>query len=215
GIEAMHVGWQSGARIPGQHITADDVRKLDLTPKSITAVLVGLKSRLMAFRLQRAINTYPREALTAVLPGVALQELWGLVGVAETALSAVSWMVVLTAVLGLATMLLTSLNERRREMAILRSVGATPRTVIALLTAEAGVVTVAGVLAGVGLTYAGLALARPWIDRTYGIDLGIAAPTSGEIGMLAIVVGAGLVAGLIPAVRAYRQSLADGMSIKT
>ncbi|MGE0700887.1 MAG: ABC transporter permease, partial [Hyphomicrobiaceae bacterium] len=214
-IEAIHVDWQAGAQVHGQATSADDVRKLDLAPKSITAALIGLKSKLATFRLQRAINDYPREALVAILPGAALQELWGLVGIAETALSAVSWMVVATALLGLATMILTTLNERRREMAILRSVGARPSTVLGLLTAEAGMLTLAGVLLGIAGTYLGLLVARPWVDRVYGLHLAIDPPTWGEIGTLAAVVAAGIVAGLLPALRAYRLSLADGMTVRT
>jgi putative ABC transport system permease protein len=214
-IEAIHVDWQSGSRQPGPGSTVSEVRKLDLEPKAITAALIGLKSRLMAFRLQRAINDYPREALTAVLPGVALQELWGLVGVAETALSAISWMVVATALLGLATMILTTLNERRREMAILRAVGAPPRTVLALLSVEAGLVTLTGVLAGLALTYLGLVAFRPLIDREYGLYIAIDPPTWGEMTMLCTIVLAGVLAGFIPAIRAYRLSLADGMTVRT
>jgi putative ABC transport system permease protein len=214
-IEAIHVDWQGGGQIPGQSTSADEVRKLDLKPKAITAALIGLKSKLATFRLQRAINDYPREALVAIIPGAALQELWGLVGVAETALSAVSWMVVLTALLGLATMILTTLNERRREMAILRSVGARPTTVLGLLSAEAGLLTLAGVLLGTALTYLGLLVARPLIDRLYGLHLAIDPPTWGEISTLVLIVVAGLVAGLLPALRAYRLSLADGMTVRT
>ncbi|MEZ5853515.1 MAG: ABC transporter permease [Hyphomicrobiaceae bacterium] len=213
-IEAIHVGWQSGARQPGTGLDADAVRKLDLKPKAITAALIGLKSKLQAFRLQRAINNYPREALTAILPGVALQELWGLVGVAETALTAVSWMVVATALLGLMTMLLTTLNERRREMAILRSVGARPGTVLGLLSAEAGLITFAGVACGLAFTYIGLMIARPWIDHSYGLAIAIGAPTWREMQSIGVVLLAGFAAGLIPAIRAYRQSLADGMSVR-
>ena len=82
------------------------------------------------------------------MPGAALQELWGLVGTAETALSVVSAMVVATALLGMVTMILTTLNERRREMAILRSVGARPATILGLLDTEAGMLTLAGVVLG-------------------------------------------------------------------
>lgn len=214
-IEAIHVDWQGGAQVPGQSVSAEEVRQLDLKPKAITAALIGLKSKLATFRLQRAINDYPREALVAIIPGAALQELWGLVGIAETALSAVSWMVVLTALLGLATMILTTLNERRREMAILRSVGARPATVLGLLTAEAGLLTLAGVLLGTALTYVSLFFARPIIDRLYGLHLAIDPPTWGEITTLGLIVVAGVVAGLLPALRAYRLSLADGMTVRT
>jgi putative ABC transport system permease protein len=214
-IESIHVDWQSGARQPGQEITAEEVRKMDLRPQAITAALLGLKSRLATFRFQRAVNEYPREPLTAVIPGVALQELWDLVGVAETALTAVSIMVVATALIGMVVMILTTLNERRREMAILRSVGARPTTVLGLLTAEAGLLTAAGVALGTGLLYSALIVIRPLIDRWYGLNLSIAAPGADELQMLGAIVLAGILAGLLPALRAYRLSVADGMTIRT
>ncbi|MFZ1103739.1 MAG: ABC transporter permease [Hyphomicrobiaceae bacterium] len=214
-IEAVHVDWQSGGRVPGQSASAEEVRKMDLTPKAITAALVGLKSRLAAFRLQRAINEYRAEPLTAILPGAALQELWGLVGTAETALKVISAMVVVTALLGMLTMILSTLNERRREMAILRSVGARPRTVLGLLMAEAGVLTAAGVALGIVLLYAALLVARPYVDATYGLHLPIAPLKPEAWTTLGLVVLGGCLAGLLPALRAYRLSLADGMTVRT
>jgi len=214
-IEAIHVDWQSGARIPGQSVSVEDVRKMNLEPKAITAAFIGLKSKLAAFRLQRAINEYPEEPLSAILPGAALQELWGLVGTAETALSAVSGMVVVTALLGMVTMILTTLNERRREMAILRSVGARPLTILSLLVTEAGVLTFCGVVLGTILLYGALFVLQPFIDRTYGLHIAIDPPTRDQLAILAGIVAAGFVAGLLPALRAYRLSLADGMTVRT
>lgn len=213
-IEAIHVDWQSGVPDPNAAISADDVRKMSLTPKTITAAFVGLNSKLATFRVQRAINDYAEEPLTAIMPGVALQELWGLVSTAETALSAVSAMVVATALLGMVTMILTTLNERRREMAILRSVGARPVTVLGLLTAEGFLLTLAGVVFGTVALYVGLAFARPVIDRLYGLNLAIDPPRLQEWLKLAFIVLAGLVASLLPAFRAYRLSLADGMMVR-
>ena len=214
-IEAIHVDWQSGARIPGMSVSADEVRKMNLEPKAITAAFIGLKSKLAAFRLQRAINEYPEEPLSAILPGAALQELWGLVGTAESALSAVSAMVVLTALLGMVTMILTTLNERRREMAILRSVGARPLTILSLLVTEAGVLTLCGVALGTVLLYAALIVLQPFIDRTYGLHIAVDPPTQYQLSVLAGIVAAGFIAGLLPALRAYRLSLADGMTVRT
>jgi putative ABC transport system permease protein len=214
-IEAIHVDWQSGARIPGQSVSAEEVRKMQLQPKAITAALIGLKSKLATFKLQRAINEYREEPLSAILPGAALQELWGLVGTAETALKAVSAMVVATALLGMVTMILTTLNERRREMAILRSVGARPRTILGLLMAEAGVLTVIGILLGIVLLYAALLIAQPYVDTSYGLHLPIEPPSPGEWVTLGFIAIAGCVAGLLPALRAYRLSLADGMTVRT
>jgi putative ABC transport system permease protein len=213
-IEAIHIDWQNGAPVPGQSVSADDVRKMDLTPRAITAALVGLNSKLATFKVQRRINDYQEEPLSAIMPGVALQELWGLVGTAESALSVVSAMVVATALLGMVTMILTTLNERRREMAILRSVGATPATVLGLLAAEGGLLTLAGVVLGTVGLYAALYLARPLIDQMYGLTLPIDPPRPDEWLKLVAIVAAGFLAGLLPALRAYRLSLADGMMVR-
>jgi len=113
------------------------------------------------------------------------------------------------------TMILTTLNERRREMAILRSVGARPTTILGLLATEAGLLTLAGVVLGVLLLYAALALLRPWIDATYGLDIGLAGLSTREWMTLGAIVVAGFLAGLFPALRAYRMSVADGMTVRT
>ncbi len=214
-IEAIHIDWQNGAPVPGQSISAEQVRHMNLEPHAITAAFIGLKSKLAAFRLQRAINEYPEEPLSAILPGAALQELWELVGTAETALSAVSGMVVVTALLGMVTMILTTLNERRREMAILRSVGARPMTILSLLVTEAGVLTFCGVILGTILLYAALIVLQPFIDRTYGLHIAIDPPSQYQLKVLASIAIAGFAVGLLPALRAYRLSLADGMTVRT
>jgi len=103
-IEAIHIDWSGGGRSQNT-ISADEVREMELAPKAITAALIGVKSRLQIFGMQRWINEYGEEPLLAILPGVALAELWGIIGVAETALIGVSAMVVVTALLGMAAMI--------------------------------------------------------------------------------------------------------------
>ncbi|MEM8791934.1 MAG: ABC transporter permease [Pseudomonadota bacterium] len=213
-IEAIHIDWSGGAR-SAQRISAEEVRGMDLTPKAVTAAMLGTTSRLQVFALQRAINEYEAEPLLAVLPGVALQELWEIVGVAETALIGVSGLVIATTLIGMAAMILSGLNERRREMAILRAVGAGPRVIGGLLMLEAILMTVFGALLGVALLYLGLFVARPLIDQAYGLYLPINALTERELTVLAVVVGAGAIVSLMPAVRAYKMSLADGMTVRT
>ena len=214
-IEAIHVDWQRGTRRPGAAIAANQVRQMPLRPRAVTAAMVGLKSKLAIFKLQRYVNTYRSEPLSAILPGATLYELWALVSTAETALLVVSVMVVVTAILGMITMILATLNERRREIAILRSVGAGPRTVIGLLVSEAGILTLTGVAVGIIATYVLLFALRPAIDAAYGLYLDIAPPTAIELTALSAIVLGGIVAGLVPALRAYRQSLADGMIVRS
>lgn len=213
GIEAIHVDWQGGGRT-GASTPVETIRQMDLQPEAITAALVGVESRLRIFALQRWINEYPEEPLLAILPGVALQELWQIVGVAETALVAVSAMVVVTALLGMMAMILSGLNERRREMAILRAVGARPATILGLLVLEAMVMAALGAALGMALLYAGLAVARPVIDSAFGLWLPLEPPGMREFWVLLGVVGAAALVSLLPALRAYRLSLADGMMVR-
>ena len=215
GIEAMHIDWRYGAPVPGRRIPADTVREMDLRPKSITAFMVGLKSRLAVFTLQRRINEFRAEPLLAILPGVALQELWDLMATAETALAIISAFVVVTGLFGMLTMLLAGLNERRREMAILRSVGARPAHIFALFVAEAALLTVLGVLIGLALLYTLLLVGRPLINAHFGLFISIGLPSVRDLVVLGLVVIAGIVAGAIPAYQAYRRSLADGMMVRT
>jgi putative ABC transport system permease protein len=213
-IEAVHIDWQSGAQIPGLSVSAEQARQRDLTPGVITAALVGLNSKLATFRVQRFVNDYTEEPLTAVLPGVALSELWGIIGIAENALLIVSAFVVVVGLFGMLTVLLTSLNERRREMSILRSVGARPGHVFALIMGEAVALTLAGIALGIGLIYSLLLIAGPIVEARYGIYIAPGGLSSREFLLLGIVLLAGFLVGMFPGYRAYRLSLADGLSIR-
>ncbi len=213
GIEAMHLDWQSGA--PGESTPVDEIRRMDLTPQHITAGFVGLRSRVAIFRLQRAINEYPAEALSAVIPGVALQQLWGLTGIAEGALLVVSGFVVLGGLLGMLTTVLVSLNERRREMAVLRAVGARPWHLFVLLVSEAGLLAVGGVLLGFAMVYGLLLGAVPLIEARFGLYLVIQPPGTWDAQVAAGLVGAALLIGTLPAWRACRNALSDGLTLRT
>lgn len=212
-IEAIHVGWESGANL-GNNPAADQLKAMDFEPKQITAMMLGLKSKIQTFALQRQINTYSKEPLSAILPGVALHELWGMMSVAEQALMAVSVFVVIAGLLGMLSSLLTSLQERRREMAILRAMGARPKHVFSLLILEASSLTFIGIVVGTLALYLILALASPIVQQNYGINLSIVTLSSYELSLLGLVQLAGTVIGFIPAFRAYKQSLSDGMTIR-
>jgi putative ABC transport system permease protein len=211
-IEAIHLDWQGGAPIPGLSIPAEYARKFDLAPKAITAALLGLKSRAEVFKMQRYVNEYPHEPLLGVLPGVALDELWQVVRVAERSLLAVSAMVVAVGLSGLAAVILAGLNERRRELAILRSVGARPLDVFVLLSMEGLSVTVLGALIGAALLAALAAALAPLVEARYGLAIVTKFVSVEELRLLGSVVGAGLLVSLVPGYRAYQLSLADGLT---
>jgi len=215
GIEAIHLGWQHGARLPGHSVSAEEALQQELKPEAITAFLVGLKSRMATFRLQRAINEYRKEALTAILPGVALAELWDILGIVENMLIVVAFLVLLATLVGMTTTLLSSMKERQRELAILRAVGAHAGYLFALIEIEALLLAFLGVVLGILLLTVSLFMLQPWLASAYGLFIS-ANPLNGEA--LWISAGVLLLAALlslIPSVVAYRRALADGLSVRT
>lgn len=210
-LEAIHLDWQGGAPMAGLNIPPELASKFDLTPKAVTAVLLGLKTRTGVFAMQRYVSNYRDEALMGVLPGVALSQLWGMLAVAERALLAISAMVVAVSFAGLVAVVLAGLGERRRELAILRSVGARPRDLFALLALEGAAITLAGALLGVLLLAALAAGLGPWLQAHYGLAPRLALPSGAELELLGWVIAVGTLAAMLPGYRAYRLSLADGL----
>ena len=215
GITAMHIDWESGAPpMEGEGLLLDDIIKLDLKPEEITSFLIGLKSKIHSFDLQRKINSYKEEPLSAIMPGVALQELWNILRTAETGLRVITWFVLFAGLLGMITALLSGLNERRREMAILRSVGAGPSTISFLLIFEAMVLTFTGIIFGMFFLYLTLFVSSPLLETYFGLFLPINPPSFKDLTILGGIILTGMFMGIIPAFKSYRQSLADGMTIR-
>lgn len=212
GITAIHIGWETG--IQTRTVTKGQAMKVDLTPVSITSAFIGLKNRGSAFRYQRVVNNYSREPLLAILPGAALYELWSLMGVAEKALTFISAAVVLIGLISLLSAQLAVLDQRRREMALLRSLGATPGKLFFLLIIESTIMTAAGCLSRVALLYL-LQFTASSLFSSSGFYLDLTPPSVREWSLLAITFVSGILTGLIPAMVTYKKSLSDGMSIRS
>lgn len=215
GVSAVHVGWDDGAPpMPGDELTVAELQEHGVEVAQITSLFLATTSRPDALRLKREIDTWESEALMAVLPGVALGEMWRTIGYAEDGLKIVSAFVVLVGLLGMLVSLYTSLNARRREMAILRAVGAGPRRIVSLLVLESGLLSMAGALTGLVAVYALLFAARAPVEARFGLFLPIAPPGRLELTYVAVVAGAGFLMGVVPALKAYRNTLADGLSVR-
>ncbi len=178
----------------------------------ISAFFVGTRNRFESLQLQREMNTARDEPLSAVIPGVALGELWQNIGSAEVGLRIVAAFAVAIGLTGMLVALYSSLDARRREMAILRAVGAGPRTIVSLLVLESATLSLAGCVAGVAFVYLLLTLGQGPIEARSGVYLAARALGATEWKYLLLIVGAGTLVGVVPAVKAYRTSLTDGLS---
>ncbi len=238
GIEAMHEGWQDGVPPMPSFAPADpDPVAEDGSPggpaegagaggggppasspaqtTQITSFFVGATSRFETLGLQREVNQYEGDALMAIIPGVALAEMWRTVGYAEDGLKIVSFFVVIVGLLGMLVSLYTALEARRREMAIFRALGAGPRRIVSLLVVESGLLAFLGAALGVALVYLGIVLFQETVEQAFGLYIPLRALGRLEWIYLGAVVTAGFVIGLVPALKAYRTTLTDGLSPRT
>lgn len=212
-IEAIHVGWETGAPSKDRP-TPEAVQKKNLKPTQITAFFMALKSRGGVFKIQREINDYKEEPMTAALPGIVLSSLWQTLSFMENILKLLITLVFFTSLLSLFLVLLTSLKERRREMSILRSMGAKPYFIFLLFIFESCLVTLIGILVGIGITLGTLLIAGPLITHQFGLILDLTKWTVNDVTYLSMMFGAAFFVGLVPAFLAYRNSVSDGLTIK-
>lgn len=195
GLEAMHADFPGADTAP------------DLTPQSVTAVMLGLKSKIKTFTLQREINQYAGEALQAILPGVALSSLWSMLGGVEQTLWVISLLVLLGALIGMVNVLLLSMRERQHELAVLRALGYRPGFLFALLQLEALLITVSSIIVALMALAAGDIWLRQWLLSQFGLYLSESLLQPGMGHLLIGIVLAAVVSALLPAINAYRQGL--------
>lgn len=214
GMEAIHLGWKNGVSTPGLKINAQDALKKDLTPKSVTAIYLGLKNKISTFGVQRRINDTKQEPLMAVLPGVVLSELWQTMNVIEKILALIAGLVALTSLLGMITMMLSTIKQREREIAVLRAIGAPARFIFGLIQLEVIGIVLIGIILGISFFWGGMLLSEPIISNVYGLTL-TTNPLTLSTGLYALIILlVAIIFACLPAGIVYRQSLRQGLTAK-
>lgn len=202
-MDALHAGPMQGF----------DMQAFGLRPaREVTAALVGLRSRTAVFSVQRAVSSYRGEPLMAILPGVVLDEMWQTLGAGERTLRLVSMLVAMVSLLGLVAVIMAGLDARRRELAVLRAVGAAPRQVWAMLAVESGLVVSVGVVLGALVSLLTSWALSDWVLTQTGVMLKPWDWGSAQWMVLTGLLLAGWLAGLWPGWRAYRWALSDGLA---
>lgn len=217
GFEKLHAEAEAHPADPlAAHTEEDHVENgvAGVVPAQVNAAYVGLSNRTAVLGVQRAIATYTKEPLSAVMPNVALLQLWSITGTAESALRVMSLAVVVASMIGMVVMLSAALEARRREFAILRSVGASPRDVVLMIVTEALLVTASGIVLGRLIFWGAILLAAPLLSTQFGVTLGNQMLGTSEAALLLTILCFGGLASLLPAWRVYRMTLADGLTTK-
>ncbi|MCC7125701.1 MAG: ABC transporter permease [Acidobacteria bacterium] len=180
--------------------------------REVSAVMLKLKDPQAGIYLDQAINRQGTRATLAWPIGRSMADLFEKLGWANRVLELVAYLVVVVAAGTILASLYNTMNERRREFAILRALGARRATVFAAIVLESTAIATLGVLAGF-LCYAAIVSAAYFVVRGQtGVVLDIwradAALWLTPLGMIAI----GMLAGVIPALKAYRTDVATNLS---
>ena len=181
-----------------------------LRPSSVTACLLGLKSKFSIFSVQRRINDWPDEALMAIIPGVSLARLWSSMRTIDSAFFIITILVTIIAFIGLLLVLFMSLQARQRELAILRTLGAHPSQLFLMLSLESLIITGTGVLLGLGFMSGLGQVLGPILEERLGLILSLSTFSSTELYLALAIIGVGGVTSLIPAALAYRKGKGEG-----
>ena len=210
--EAIHKGWIGNQKV--MDITEEHITK-ELEPKTISAIFLSLNNRTRIFQFQRDILNYKEEALSSVMPGLTLSRLWSLTSNVDMAFKIITGFIIFIALLGMIAMTIAGLSSRRREMAILRSVGASPRTIVSLMLIESLIISIISIFIGYLLMVLIFYYGQGYVENNYGIYIEGFSLKDYDIKIIIAIVLSSLLATIIPAVRVYRNTLRDGLSVKS
>ncbi|MEC8618491.1 MAG: FtsX-like permease family protein [Pseudomonadota bacterium] len=177
---------------------------------TVTAVLVGLSSPITTLQVKRWVDEYEGEALLAIVPGVALTQLWELIGNVESVLLGISVLILVSSLLGLNAMLLASMRERRREIEVLRSIGAPSSFILALLMIESLLIVSVGVVLALGALLASITAANTLFAETFGLMISSQILSPSNVTALGLIYLTAVIVTLLPALQAYRVSRSVG-----
>ena len=213
GYELLHLGWQSGKKVLSlEDIDLSSLPDDALTPKTVTAAFVGLKSKLTLFNFSKSIREYPKEAISAIIPGIALSELWSIVGLVDKGFQLLSWIIIAISLIAMVTLIIASLDNRKQEMTIYRANGASPKFLAAMVIYESLVIGLVAIIGAVILVTIVTYFASNQLNLALGISPSFKWISLGEIKVFSIILLAGVLSSLIPAAMVFRKNLHQTLS---
>lgn len=208
GYELLHLGWQSGRKVFSlDNIDLSAIPEDDLNPKTITAAFVGLKSKLTLFNFTKSIREYPSEAISAVIPGIALSQLWSIVGLVDKGFELLSWIIIAISLIAMITLIIASLENRKQEMTIYRANGASPIFLGGIVIYEALIIGLVAIVGAILIVTIVTYFATNQLNLALGITPSFKLVSLGEIRIFTIILLAGVLSSLIPAIMVFRKNL--------
>ena len=213
GYELLHLGWKSGKKVFSlEDIDLSSLPPDALNPKTVTAAFVGLKSKLTIFNFSKNIREYTEEAISAVIPGIALSELWSIVGLVDKGFQLLSWIIIAISLIAMVTLIIASLDNRKQEMTIYRANGASPKFLAAMVICESLVIGLVAIIGAIILVTAVTYFATSQLNLALGISPSFKWISLDEIKVFGIILLSGALSSLIPAAMVFRKNLHQALS---
>ena len=213
GYELLHLGWMSGKKI----FSLDDIDLSSLPadalePKTVTAAFVGLKSKITLFNFSKSIREYPKEAISAVIPGIALSELWSIVRLVDKGFQLLSWIIITISLIAMVTLIIASLDNRKQEMTIYRANGASPKFLAIMVICESLVIGLIAIIGAIILVTIVTYFAAAQLNLALGVSPSFRWISIDEIKVFSFILLAGALSSLIPAIMVFRKNLHQTLS---
>ncbi len=206
GMEAIHNNLRVTQTLRETPININQIEFRQFQPETITAFMLGLTSKIASFKVQRKINNFSAEPLTAILPGVALSELWQMMKVIENTLRLVSVLILIAALLGLSAMMLASIRERRYEIYLLRVIGAPPKFLFLLIELEALLISMISIAIGTLALLTSLLVTNDLLASSYGLNINLDIITKNNFTYICTIMITTMIAAAIPSFSAYKSA---------
>lgn len=214
GIHLLIDGHEEGVfldrQIPGKSPAQVEAMPTDAGRIGLTAVIADPKDHMGPQILRREFGSHP-EAQVA-WPQDVVPKFLRQIGNAADALAVIAWLVLLVAAVSITVAIYNTMNERRREIAIMRSLGARRAQILTIITGEAALLSFFGALLGLALCHAAAFALQGAVEDMTGVFLDWAQLRSWELWLLLGVTGIGAVAGLAPAVKGSMTQVADNLA---
>jgi putative ABC transport system permease protein len=182
--------------------------------KSVTAILISLKSPVYFDLLRRQINENKYEGINAqaVIPVFEIKQLFDIIGNINSILIVIAYLVVFVAVISILVSIYNSMNERKRDIAIMRSLGARKNTILNIILTEGFLVSFIGGILGIIISHLLIFILKDTISNIAGIQINGSGFYPFELYILSGTVLLGVIVTLIPALKAYNTDVASNLA---
>jgi putative ABC transport system permease protein len=183
---------------------------LPIRRRDLTAILLRTDG-MMAARMQKTINKQLRTQAAA-----PVGEITGLLDIIVAplmqALLLITMITCVVAAVGILVSIYNSMNDRKRDIAVMRALGARRDTVLTIILLESLLIAVGGAIIGWLLAHLAVYAAGGMIEQRTGVQVGLLTVSQTELWVIPLVLGLAALAGLLPALVGYRTDVAKNLN---